>query len=99
MAAVVSTSTLAGTPPKQARSSGFFTRLFRDKPLGAAGGVLLLLFVVVGLSAQWIAPYGRPVPSMLRAAAAPCCMAFCQCSTRIRRSNTGCQWFATSPAA
>ena len=58
MAAVVSTPTLAGTPPKQARSSGFFTRLFRDKPLGAAGGVLLLLFVVVGLSAQWIAPYG-----------------------------------------
>jgi peptide/nickel transport system permease protein len=33
-------------------------RLFRDKPLGAAGGVLLLLFLVVGIFAPWIAPYG-----------------------------------------
>jgi peptide/nickel transport system permease protein len=41
-----------------ARSPGFFVRLFRDKPLGAAGGVILLLFVIVGLTAQWIAPYG-----------------------------------------
>jgi peptide/nickel transport system permease protein len=41
-----------------ARSSGFFVRLFRDKPLGAVGGVLLLVFVLVGLTAQWIAPYG-----------------------------------------
>jgi peptide/nickel transport system permease protein len=39
-------------------SSGFLARLFRDKPLGAAGGALLLLFLVVGLGAQWIAPYG-----------------------------------------
>jgi peptide/nickel transport system permease protein len=41
-----------------ARPLGFFVRLFRDKPLGAAGGVLLLIFVGVGLTAQWIAPYG-----------------------------------------
>jgi peptide/nickel transport system permease protein len=41
-----------------ARSPGFLVRLFRDKPLGAAGGVILLLFVIVGLTAQWIAPYG-----------------------------------------
>jgi peptide/nickel transport system permease protein len=40
------------------RSSGFFARLFRDKPLGAAGGVILLFFVIVGLTAQWISPYG-----------------------------------------
>jgi peptide/nickel transport system permease protein len=44
--------------PARARSSSFLARLFRDKPLGAAGGVLLLLFLVVGLTAQWIAPYG-----------------------------------------
>jgi peptide/nickel transport system permease protein len=44
--------------PARARSSSFLARLFRDKPLGAAGGVLLLIFVLVGLTAQWIAPYG-----------------------------------------
>jgi peptide/nickel transport system permease protein len=58
MAAVVSTATIAGTSKQAPRPNGFFTRLFRDKPLGAAGGVMLLLFVIVGLTAQWIAPYG-----------------------------------------
>ena len=58
MAAVVSTASIAGTPQQRLRSSGFLTRLFRDKPLGAFGGVLLLVFIVVGLTAQWIAPYG-----------------------------------------
>ncbi|MFO1329195.1 MAG: ABC transporter permease [Rubrivivax sp.] len=41
-----------------ARPAGFVRRLFRDKPLGAAGGVLLLLFIGVGLLAPWIAPFG-----------------------------------------
>ncbi len=40
------------------RRAGFLARLFRDKPLGAAGGVLLLAFVIVGLFAPWIAPFG-----------------------------------------
>jgi len=42
----------------RAQPAGFWRRLFRDKPLGAAGGVMLLLFLIVGLTAQWIAPYG-----------------------------------------
>jgi peptide/nickel transport system permease protein len=58
MAAVAPPVTIAGTLQQPPRSSGFVTRLFRDKPLGAVGGVLLLLFVLVGLTAQWIAPYG-----------------------------------------
>jgi peptide/nickel transport system permease protein len=41
-----------------ARPASFFARLFRDKPLGAAGGVLLLAFVIVGVFAPWIAPFG-----------------------------------------
>jgi len=45
-------------PAARAQPAGFWRRLFRDKPLGAAGGVLLLLFLIVGLTAQWIAPYG-----------------------------------------
>jgi peptide/nickel transport system permease protein len=37
---------------------GFVKRLFRDKPLGAAGGVLTVLFIVIGVFGPWIAPYG-----------------------------------------
>ena len=58
MSAIASTANISSTPQQRPRSSGFFTRLFRDKPLGAIGGVLLLVFVAVGLTAQWIAPYG-----------------------------------------
>jgi peptide/nickel transport system permease protein len=58
MAAVSPTAGVAIALQPQVRSSGFFARLFRDKPLGAAGGVLLLFFVIVGLTAQWISPYG-----------------------------------------
>jgi peptide/nickel transport system permease protein len=38
-------------------SNSFLARLWRDKPLGTVGGVVLLLFVVVGVFAPWIAPY------------------------------------------
>jgi peptide/nickel transport system permease protein len=41
-----------------AAAAGFVRRLFRDKPLGAAGGVLTLLFLAVGVFAPAIAPYG-----------------------------------------
>ncbi len=44
--------------PDRPRPRGFFSRLWHDKPLGAAGGVLLLFFVVCGLLANIIAPYG-----------------------------------------
>jgi peptide/nickel transport system permease protein len=38
-------------------SNSFLARLWRDKPLGALGGLVLLLFLVVGVFAPWIAPY------------------------------------------
>jgi peptide/nickel transport system permease protein len=44
-------------PPRKA-PAGFMRRLWRDKPLGAAGGVMLLFFVLVGVFAPWIVPYG-----------------------------------------
>jgi peptide/nickel transport system permease protein len=58
MAAIAPTAPIASAPQQRIRASGFFTRLFRDKPLGAFGGVLLVVFIVVGLTAQWIAPFG-----------------------------------------
>ncbi len=39
-------------------SGGFWARLWRDKPLGAAGAIVLLLFLVCGLLADVISPYG-----------------------------------------
>ncbi|WP_291830551.1 ABC transporter permease, partial [Bosea sp. (in: a-proteobacteria)] len=36
----------------------FLFRLFREKPLGAAGGVLFVLFLLCGVFADVLAPYG-----------------------------------------
>jgi peptide/nickel transport system permease protein len=44
-------------PANKTRSHGFWARLWRDKPLGAVGGLVLLVFVVVGVFAGFIAPY------------------------------------------
>lgn len=36
----------------------FFTRLFREKPLGAIGAVVCLIFLFAGIFADLLAPYG-----------------------------------------
>ena len=36
----------------------FVVRLFREKPLGAAGGVVFVLFLLCGIFADVLAPYG-----------------------------------------
>ena len=46
------------TPHPQSMSWRFVDRLFREKPLGAASGVLFLLFVFFGLFANLLAPHG-----------------------------------------
>ena len=56
MAAVAPTpvTTLAGAvaaPSAPMRPAGFVKRLFRDKPLGAVGGVVMVLFVFIGVFA------------------------------------------------
>jgi peptide/nickel transport system permease protein len=40
------------------RPAGFWLRLWRDKPLGAAGAIVLALFLACGIFADVIAPYG-----------------------------------------
>ena len=40
------------------QSQGFWIRLWRDKPLGVAGAIGLALFLVCGLLADSISPYG-----------------------------------------
>ncbi|HMA07053.1 MAG TPA: ABC transporter permease [Ramlibacter sp.] len=49
---------IANAAPPAPRPAGFLLRLFRDKPLGAAGGVLMVLFLAIGIIGPWIAPYG-----------------------------------------
>jgi peptide/nickel transport system permease protein len=47
--------------PASAERNGiirFLVRLFREKPLGAAGGVIFILFLLCGIFADVLAPYG-----------------------------------------
>lgn len=55
MSAVATSPTAAVA---RARPPGFFSRLFRTKPLGAAGGVVFLIFLFCGIFADVLAPYG-----------------------------------------
>ena len=48
----------AAAPKRHGLVVGFTVRLFREKPLGAAGAVIFLLFLLCGLLAGVLAPYG-----------------------------------------
>ena len=43
---------------KNSRSTGYLKRLVREKPLGAFCGVVVLIFLLVAIFADFIAPYG-----------------------------------------
>jgi len=68
---------MAGTttsrPPLPERDpvAGLALRFLREKPLGAAGGGIFLLFLLVGIFADFIAPYGMNEVDMLRRLEAP----------------------------
>ena len=47
-----------GRPPARSPTLRFIGRLFREKPLGAVGGVVFLLFLFCGIFADVLAPYG-----------------------------------------
>jgi peptide/nickel transport system permease protein len=55
------TAATAGTLPQPAergRFAEFVVQLFRNKPLGAAGAVVFLVFLFCGVFAGWLAPAG-----------------------------------------
>jgi peptide/nickel transport system permease protein len=55
------TDIAAGTlarPGERGAFVSFVLRLFREKPLGAAGAVVFLVFLLCGVFAGWLAPYG-----------------------------------------
>ena len=45
-------------PRRERVALGFVVRLFREKPLGAAGAVIFLVFLFCGVFADVLAPYG-----------------------------------------
>ena len=51
--------------------AGFVLRLFREKPLGAIGAVVFLLFLLCGLFAGWLAPHGMNEISPINRLRAP----------------------------
>lgn len=46
------------TRPRRGAFTTFVIRLFREKPLGAAGAVIFILFLFCGVFADFLAPYG-----------------------------------------
>lgn len=45
-------------PRQRGPVATFLIRLFREKPLGAVGLVIFVLFLLCGIFADWLAPYG-----------------------------------------
>ena len=43
-------------------SAAFFTRLWREKPLGSACGIIILILILVGIFADVLAPYDHMEP-------------------------------------
>lgn len=58
-------------PRQTRRERGFLSRLFRDKPLGAAGALVLLVLLFCAIFADVLAPYGQNQVSMLERLKAP----------------------------
>ena len=58
-------------PPSRGPLRTFFSRLLREKPVGAAAALLFLIFVLCGIFAAQLAPYGFNEISMLERLQAP----------------------------
>lgn len=56
--AVVAQSQLLARRRVRGQTMTFLGRLFREKPLGAAGAVVFVLFLFCGIFADFLAPYG-----------------------------------------
>jgi len=69
MSAVIDVVPAAEAPRKPSR--GLVKRLFRDKPLGATGGAVLLFMLLCGVFANLLAPYGFNEIDMLERLKAP----------------------------
>jgi peptide/nickel transport system permease protein len=56
---------------KHSGVADFFVRLVRDKPIGLIGGIITILFLITGIFAPLLAPYGPNVLHPLNASEGP----------------------------
>ncbi|WOB07634.1 ABC transporter permease [Piscinibacter gummiphilus] len=71
MAAVIENTVAAVAATPRAPSRNLVKRLFKQKPLGTAGGLVLLFMLVVGVFAEFFAPYGYNEINMIERLQAP----------------------------
>ena len=72
MSGTTTTAAVAiAAPPARGPVRVFLSRLVREKPVGAAAALLFLGFVLCGIFANWLAPYGYNEINMLERLKAP----------------------------
>ena len=52
-------------PKRRSRLADFFTRLWKEKPLGTASGIIVLLLVLVAIFADFLVPYRYTEPHLV----------------------------------
>ena len=52
-------------PKRRSRLADFFTRLWKEKPLGTASGIIVLLLILVAIFADFLAPYRYTEPHLV----------------------------------
>ena len=55
----------SASKPSPSPARQLLSRLWQEKPVGAAAAMVFLLFVFCGVFADWLAPYGFNEISML----------------------------------
>ena len=71
IAEAAATAAALGLPPPHSPLRIFFSRLLHEKPVGAAAALLFLIFVLSGIFAAQLAPYGFNEINMLERLKAP----------------------------
>ncbi|MDD5039217.1 MAG: ABC transporter permease, partial [Dehalococcoidales bacterium] len=56
---------------KHSALADFFIRLVKEKPLGTVGGLIVLILLITGIFADWLAPYGMNETHAVDALVAP----------------------------
>ena len=69
--AALAAASVLDLPPLRSPLRIFFSRLLREKPVGAAAALLFLIFVLCGIFAAQLAPYGFNEINMLERLKAP----------------------------